>query len=132
MRQVGFIIVGITVGLLSAVPIMNLLNAQPEPPPVAVAPEVTTVPTLPPTTLAVAEPVVEQPVAGQPVVEQAAAVGDLSESISKVLEYKGAAQDVDAEDLAGSLPESVTRLLMHWNVVLAVPESPTVEGSTTP
>lgn len=106
MRPVLLVIIGLLVGVLGAAPIIGLLQADQSEQATAAPTEVTIVAT--PSSLPERDP--------QPVEE-------LSESVSKLLMDRGPVQEVGLNELNGSLPDAVVRLLIDRNAVLAIPET---------
>lgn len=115
MRNYLFIAVGFMIAGLGAFPIMRLVAAEPDPVKdgTLAAVEVATTPP-------VATPVETTVAATEP-----ETLGELSGSVSKVLELRGSATDTDLTDLGTTLPDAVARLLIDRNAVLVVPETVT-------
>lgn len=111
MRHALLIVVALIVAGLGAFPVMSLLAAEPDAAKDGSFEQVTA--GTPSATIV--EAIVEAPPETTP-------VGDLTGSVSKVLELRGSAQDVGVDELDNTLPDAVARLLIDRDAVLVVAE----------
>jgi hypothetical protein len=111
MRHVLLVVVALIVAGLGAFPVMSLLAAEPD---TAKDGSLEQVTAEAPTTTIVEAVVVAPP--------ETTPVGDLTGSVSKVLELRGSAQDLGVDELDNTLPDAVARLLIDRDAVLVVAE----------